>query len=124
MVKTIRLLAVMTGLALTVVVPALGKVVDLSGTWIFDPAHSSLWFTPEEPRKITVDTSGIKGGGIYSENSNGQKSGGSSKELPVERVEKAVLLIIQIDDELQITRQITIGGKTQTVIQKFMFDGS
>lgn len=114
----------MAGLILTVVAPALGKVVDLSGTWVFDPAHSSLRFTSEEPQKITVDTSGIKGGRIYSENSDVQNSGGSSEESPGERVEKAVLLINQIDNELQITRQITIGGKAQTVIQRFMLDGS
>jgi hypothetical protein len=124
MTKTIKLLAVMAGLILTVVAPALGKVVDLSGTWVFDPAHSSLRFTSEEPQKITVDTSGIKGGRIYSENSDVQNSGGSSEESPGERVEKAVLLINQIDNELQITRQITIGGKAQTVIQRFMLDGS
>jgi hypothetical protein len=124
MAKTTILLAVMMGLLLTVAAPALEKVVDFSGTWVLDPAHSSLRFTSEEPRKITVDTSGIKGRAVYSESSDGQKSGGPSAESTGERVEKAVLLIIQIDNELQITRRITMDAKAQTVIQKFMLDGS
>jgi len=114
----------MAGLILTVVAPAPGKAVNLSGTWVFDPAHSSLSFTSEEPRKITVDTSGIKGGGIYPESPDGQNSGGSSEASPGGRFEKATLLINQIDNELQITRQMTIDGKAQTVVQKFMLDGS
>jgi hypothetical protein len=94
------------------------KQVSFSGSWVLDPAHSQLSNTTPEIRKIKITVGNI--------NSNDRNEGndGFLKELPEARIQNLTLLIAQTDVEVKATRQFIIDGKSQTVVQKFLLDGS
>jgi hypothetical protein len=125
------------------VVPGAEKVVNFSGTWVRDTAHSDSWETPHNsgitdvipriigghPGEAPPDV-GWPGGGNRSDGGNpggseGNEEEGSLAESAGEWMEGLMLLIVQTDSELQTTRQLfAIDGNKKTVIQKFALDGS
>jgi|WetSurSiteA1Bulk_404760.scaffolds.fasta_scaffold17588_2 hypothetical protein len=134
---------IMAGAILAGVVPGAEKVVNFSGTWVRDTAHSDSWQSPHNsgitdvipritgghPGEVTPDV-GWPGGGNRNDAGNpggseGNDDDGSLGELAGEWMEGLTLLIVQTEGELQTTRQLfAIDGNRKTVTQKFALDGS
>jgi hypothetical protein len=96
---------------------ASGKVVDLSGIWVLDPAHSELVNKRSDIRKVDVTTN--RGG--YPVGGNRESSPGELSMHPTEIVR---LSILQNEGEVQTDRQFTRDGQAQAIRQKFALDGS
>ena len=92
------------------------KVVDLSGAWVLDLAHSEIVNKRPDIRKVDATTSrGYRVGG---------NEGGSSTEEFMHPTETVRLSIQQTEGEVQTMRQFTRAGQAQAVTQKFALDGS
>jgi len=118
-------LIVIAGASLAVIPPAAEKVVDFSGTWVLDPAHSESWNTDPYIRKFGI--SGGVSGGVVNDWPDGSArvDGNSPSEESLLQWMDLSMLIIQTDREMQTTRQFLVNGKEErTIVQKFTLDGS
>jgi hypothetical protein len=110
---------ILIGAILAGIIPAAEKAVDLSGTWVLDPAQNKTNQTTPRIREIRI-SGGIGSAPIPEEND----SVDSGVELELGRVEDLTLQIVQTDSEVQIMRQFTTDSERKAVPQKFALDGS
>jgi hypothetical protein len=112
-------LIVLAGTILTGIAAAADEVVNMSGTWVLDPARSTVKRTSPEIPKPNVS---IIRGNTGSTFETGSKNAPS--EPQEDRIDNLTLAIVQTDGEVQITRRFRLGGQDRTIIQKFALDGS
>jgi len=121
------LLVIIAGVSLTGVMSATEKAINLSGTWVLDPARSESKHTHPGMRIITANTNigGISSGsGDDPDGRDPDDGNGPLDASPGGLMENLTLLIVQTDAELQVTRKLTINGEERTVPQRFALDGS
>ena len=110
---------IMIGAILAGIMPAAEKAVDLSGTWVLDPAKSQTSQTTPSIRKI-----GISRGRVTPSIPDENDSVDSRVESAQASVKDLTLQIVQTDGEVQILRQFTADSERKTVPQKFALDSS
>ena len=110
-------LIVIGGASLAGAAMASEKVVNFSGTWVLDPAHSELVSKSADIRKLDVATN--RGYSV-----GGNEGGIPHEELSMHPTEILTLSILQTDGEMQTMRKFTREGQAQAVAQKFALDGS
>ena len=93
------------------------KMVNFSGAWVLDLAHSELVKKSPDIRKVGVQTN--RGYSV-----GGNEHRGPAEDLYMHPMEKITLSILQTDNEIQTNRQFTDYGQAQAVRQKFALDGS
>jgi hypothetical protein len=110
-------LIVIAGVSLAGAAMASEMVVNFSGTWVLDPAHSELVNKRADIRKLDVTTN--RGYSV-----GGNEGSSRPEELSMHPAEILTLSILQTDSEMQTMRQFTTEGQAQAVAQKFALDGS
>ncbi len=109
-------LTVIAGVGLAGLASAFERV-NLSGTWVLDPAHSEIVNKHAAIRKLEVTSN--RGYGA-----EGNKGGSPPEDSFMHPAEIFTLSILQTNGELQTIRQYPMEGQTREVIQKFALDGS
>ncbi len=94
--------------------------VNLSGTWVFDPAHSQISHTSPNPRKLGITLNN----GYPDNRQDDERSDAILLASPETQMQFLTLQVIQTDGAIQIVREFTLNGIKQTVSQKFLLDGS
>ncbi len=140
-----------TGLCLATLSPSAEKTVNLGGTWILDTARSDS-VQPRQNRRFGgfpgrfpgiggypgsgYPGSGYPGGGYPGGGYPGGYPGGGRTDgddgdggeggngIPRGQIQNLTLQIVQTDNDVQTTREITVNGKEQTITQKYSLDGS
>jgi hypothetical protein len=110
---------IIIGAILAGIIPAAEKMVDLSGTYVLNPAQNQTNQTTPETRKISI-SGGMGSAPIPAENDRVD----SSVELALGRVEDLTLQIVQTDGEVRVMRQFAADSERKAVTQKFALDGS
>jgi hypothetical protein len=128
---------ILAGMIFAVSMPAVEKTVNLTGTWILDPARSD---SSGQARRNSSRIGGFPGlgggfpgigfpgggypGGGYPGGRGGDDGEGTGGEFPRGQMQDLKLEVVQTENDVQTTRKFTIDGEDQTIAQKFLLDGS
>lgn len=96
---------------------------NLNGTWVISMKDSGIEFQTDRLKKFRIFDPGIG----WPEELSSQESvvaGMLMGEMPIGEMPALTLQIVQKGNELRVTRSFTIGGKKQTVSQRFTLDGT